>query len=803
LIASFDPATLHVPDLVFAALGRGAEQATSVIEDLEGITVSHDNCPHQSIICGAEAAIARALDRLAARGVTGQVLPFRSGFHSPMLAPYLNRILGIFAGLPVRAPAHPIWSATTLDRYPGDPNGIRALATRHLLEPVRFGPLIQRLYQAGTRAFIQVGTGSLPGFIADTLAGVPHLAITANTPRRPGLDQLRRVAAALWAEGWEPRFGQLPLRAPARTPAGPERGGPVLPLKLGAPLIRLGDSAPSLSSTRAAPIPPAAPRGAVHPLLDELDAALNAATTAATDVAQSWSRRAVPTRRSTTATLSLDTMPYLADHCFYRQPGGWPDARDRYPVVPLTTIMELMADAARALRPGHAVIGIRDVRALRWLAVAPPVTVTTTSTLNPDGTVTVALDDYASGSVLLAPAGEWPPEPPVSSDHRHNTDTHSRASAVTAEALYRDRWMFHGPAFQGIAELGPMSDDGITGELIVPNVPGALLDNAGQLLGFWIMIHTARDRLAFPSGIGQVRYYGPPPAPGERVRCAVRVGSVSAMDVVADLELWRADGRLWASLERWTDRRFNTDELTWPVFVFPERNLIAQRQPGGWFLVRDRWPDPATRELIMRRYLNADERAEYARRTPRAAGQWLLGRIAVKDAVRQWLWDGGAGPVFPIEITVSNDESGRPQVSGPFTEPPQVSLAHTGALAAALVGRAGVGIDIERIDRRDDRAIAAILTAAERHLIAELCPSERVRLSWITRFWAAKEAAAKAAGTGLAGRPYQFAIERVDGDRLLVTTGDDVPSRWARTGLGDGEEPYAVAWTPAEEGTRR
>jgi acyl transferase domain-containing protein/phosphopantetheinyl transferase len=806
LIASFDPATLRVPDLVFAALGCGADQATQIIEGLDGVVVSHDNCPHQSIICGSDAPVAIALDRMQAHRVTGQVLPFRSGFHSPMLAPYLSQILDVFAGLPVRAPANPIWSATTIDRYPDDPDHIRHLATRHLLEPVRFGPLIQQLYQEGTRAFIQVGTGSLPAFITDALAGLPHLAITANTSRRPGLDQLRRVAAALWVEGWAPRFDQLPLAAPVRTPVRPEPSNPVIPLDLGAPLIRLGDTTPTLSPTKLEPTRPAVLREPGHPLLGELDAALLDATTAATDVVESWARTA-SRHSSVTHTLSLATMPYLADHCFYRQPDGWPDPADRYPVVPLTTMLELMADAARVLRPDHVVIGMREVRALRWLAVAPPVTVTTTATPNPDGTVTVVLDGYARGTVILGSSAEA--DLPVSGVRCNNTVTHSWPAVVTAEALYRDRWMFHGPAFQGVTELGPMSDDGIVGELIVPNVPGALLDNAGQLLGFWIMMHTARDRLAFPSGIDQVRYYGPSPRPGERVHCAVRIKSVFATDVVADLELRRADGRLWARLDRWTDRRFTTDEVTWPVFMFPERNLIAQRQPGGWFLVHDRWSDPAIQELIMRRYLSAGERAEYQRRTPRAARQWLLGRVAVKDAVRQWLWDAGAGPMFPIEIEVSNDTSGKPRVSGAFDIPPQVSLAHTRSLAAALVGpprgsaavgSAGVGIDIERIEDQDERAIAAILTASERHLLDALCSSEKARSSWVTRFWAAKEATAKAIGTGLAGRPHQFAIERVDQDRLLVATGDQTPSRWTHTGIGAVPEPYAVAWTEAEEG---
>jgi phosphopantetheine--protein transferase-like protein len=143
-------------------------------------------------------------------------------------------------------------------------------------------------------------------------------------------------------------------------------------------------------------------------------------------------------------------------------------------------------------------------------------------------------------------------------------------------------------------------------------------------------------------------------------------------------------------------------------------------------------------------------------------------------------------------------------VAGPFTEAPEVSLAHTGSLAAALVGNLGcspgVGIDIERITDRDELTVAAILTDAERHLLAAVCPSVAERPSWVTRFWSAKEAVAKAAGTGLGGRPHRFAVERVDGDRLLVAAGNGAPSRWVQTEVGSEPEPYAVAWTGVEEG---
>ncbi|MGH3934410.1 MAG: 4'-phosphopantetheinyl transferase superfamily protein [Pseudonocardiaceae bacterium] len=773
-ITSFDPATLRVPGVAFAALGCGAHQAADAIDGLDGVVVSHDNCPHQSIICGAEAAVATVLDNLQRRGVTGQVLPFRSGFHSPMLKPYLGRILNIFGRLPVQPPTHPIWSATTVDRYPDDPGRIRDLITRHLLEPVRFGPLIRRLYETGTRAFVQAGTGSLPAFVADTLVGLPHLAVSANTPRRCGLDQLRRVVAALWVEGWAPRFDRLPCAIGTRA-IGTRATGTRAP------------------SSRAPQALPESTTSAEHPVLAEFNAVLRDVTTAATDVVGSWVRTS-SRQASTTRTLSLATMPYLTDHCFYRQPHGWPEPADRYPVVPLTTMLELMADAARALSPGGTVVGVQDVRALRWLAVAPPVTVTTSASLGSDGTVSVVLEGYARGTVLLA--SDYP-APPDQLDRPLRGD----CCDVTATALYGDRWMFHGPQFQGVVETGPIGDDGIRGVLAASSAPGALLDNAGQLLGLWIMRRLPADRLAYPTAIERLRWYGPQPLPGERTSCAVRIVSVTDTEVVADLDLRRADGRLWARIDRWRGRRFRTDEVTWPVHLFPERNRIAQRQPGGWYLIHDPWPDPATRELFMRRYLSAAERADYQRRTPRAARQWLLGRVAVKDAVRQWLWDSGAGPVFPIEVTVGNDASGRPWVAGPFNEPPEVSLAHTGSLAVALVLGAdrcptGVGIDIERITYRDERTVAAILTDAECRLVDAQSSSVAQRASWVTRFWTAKEAVAKATGTGLGGRPHQFAVERVDGDRLLVTAGEATSRHWVQTALGTHPEPYAVAWTP-------
>ena len=92
----------------------------------------------------------------------------------------------------------------------------------------------------------------------------------------------------------------------------------------------------------------------------------------------------------------------------------------------------------------------------------------------------------------------------------------------------------------------------------------------------------------------------------------------------------------------------------------------------------------------MRRYLGAAERAAYEQCAPRARAAWLLGRIAAKDAVRRLLWDAGAGPVFPAEIRVGNDDAGRPPApQGPLAAGLPISLAHKDRLAVALAHRPG------------------------------------------------------------------------------------------------------------------
>jgi phosphopantetheinyl transferase len=339
--------------------------------------------------------------------------------------------------------------------------------------------------------------------------------------------------------------------------------------------------------------------------------------------------------------------------------------------------------------------------------------------------------------------------------------------------------MFHGPAYQGVAELGPMGDDGVDGVIEVLPAPGALLDCAGQLMGWWVMQTEAVDRLAMPVQIARIAFFAAPPAAG-RVACRVRMREVGEREVRADLELDAGD-RLWARIDGWTDRRFDSDDPVWAILMYPERNVLAVPQPDGHVVVTEHWRAAASRELMMRRYLGERERAEFEALGPRRRRSWLLGRIAIKDAVRLRRWADGAGPLYPVEIEVANGPSGRPLVRGPGCERLRVSVAHKDDLAVALVTDAGSpGIDVERIEPRSDGFARIAFTERELAL-----GGDRPRDEWMARLWTAKEAVAKARDTGL-GDPRRFEVRAVDGDRLVVD-GTPVETRVDRD--------LVVAWT--------
>ncbi len=203
----------------------------------------------------------------------------------------------------------------------------------------------------------------------------------------------------------------------------------------------------------------------------------------------------------------------------------------------------------------------------------------------------------------------------------------------------------------------------------------------------------------------------------------------------------------------------------------PSARRCPTEQPGGWALVHERWPDLATRELIMRNYLGGPERAAYDR--PSAAR-------AAPVAARPDRGEGRGAPV-PLGPRRTPDVPGRAAHRQRRGRPPAGDRrARPGAAAVDDFGgapRRGGGGDRRTVravrhrrrgGRRPRRqsTVDAHCGAAERALLRE--PARQIRTRWFTRFWAAKEAVAKAARHRPARRTPRLRGRRGRAGRLTV-----------------------------------
>lgn len=781
--AEIDFDAVKFPDVQFLAAACNEARLRAVMIGLERITVSHDNCPHQVIACGARESIAVAAERLRAMSVFVSVLPFVSGFHSSLFAGHMDWYRQFFGSAQLLEPTVPVWSATTAAPFPAMMKEKRQLALDHLLKPVRFREVTEALYAFGTRVFVEVGTGSLTGFISDTLSGKPHLSLRSNHESRSGLAQLQQLCAALWVEGadFDARLLMNPTKEPVQEIAE-SRSASSRKLALGVPLVRLDRPLEThlLPVSMTASVSAELPRVAANDVIGAMvrDTLVDIERTGR-EVLAMWQRHrqtpAIPVAERIALTGSsrriqrrLDiesTIPYVKDHELYPQRPGWPIVADRHPVVPMTMEVMLVRKAVEEIVPLRKVIEVSNIQAYNWLAVNQALTVDfNIEALDADqfdveivgyfkARVTVA-DRYPSADLLSPPALQAP-----------------RKTEVSADDLYRDGWMFHGPAYQGVAAFDGIGDNGIDGTLRVPSGKGSLLDNMGQLAGYWVMEQPS-DCLAMPIGVDRIRFFADDPRPGELTKAQVRIRQLDQLNCVSDHQLRDAKGKLCVAIDGWRTRRYQMDKAFWVASRKLSHLQVSQSVPPNVALFDDRYDTAILRDYLSRRYLSSSEREVYDELPPRRRRQWLAGRVVAKDAVRAWLRrHRGIEAIWPQEMCIENDAAGAPRLRANVTNTVpgtlQISIAHKNlngsTLAVAIVDEQAVGIDLELIEERSKDFLELTFNAGEMALFS----ASDVAAEY-TRGWVAKEVVAKLQGTGLQGRLHDFVITARDSDCFCV-----------------------------------
>jgi [acyl-carrier-protein] S-malonyltransferase len=122
------------------------------------IRVANLLCPGNTVVSGALPAC-EAVEKMAdAKGGRAMRLTVAGAFHTPFMKPADEALAAALAGVTIRPPRVPVWS--NVDARPHtDPDEIRGLLVRQVLQPVLWEQTIRGLLADGCDRFYEIGPG--------------------------------------------------------------------------------------------------------------------------------------------------------------------------------------------------------------------------------------------------------------------------------------------------------------------------------------------------------------------------------------------------------------------------------------------------------------------------------------------------------------------------------------------------------------------------------------------------------------------------------------------------------------------
>ena len=186
------------PSGMAAMIGADVELAEKVCADRRSLSgrlyVANLNGPGQVVVAGG----VEDLDWLEAEaphlGVRRVVrLKVAGAFHSPFMATAAQAVEDALSRISIHSPAFPVWANVT--GRPFDPDRIGELLIDQVVEPVRFGQILEGMGEAGIDLFLHLGPG-------DVTAGLARRAVPgARTLSVSEVGAIGTAAASLGSIG--------------------------------------------------------------------------------------------------------------------------------------------------------------------------------------------------------------------------------------------------------------------------------------------------------------------------------------------------------------------------------------------------------------------------------------------------------------------------------------------------------------------------------------------------------------------------------------------------------------------------
>jgi len=743
----------EIPETSMVAVSAGIDKVKPIVDGMAGgIHISNDNCPHQVVVVGETGSVNRFKTALTQARLLYTDLPSREVHHTPMAAHQADPLRQAFSSLSVSAPKIPAYSPVTAALYPEKPADVIDLMVRYWINPLRFRETIETMYRDGARIFVEVGPGNnLSGFVDDILRGQSFMTARRAPPRsgrgvgrrRPhhvtvSLDLLIEAQKSSTTENRGPRDAEPPQSKTV-----------MVDMDLGLPELHLDDSmltawheqrtavkkissfneaasSPVVQATPATYSPPdqstwpAAPgtKGQAGSraramkqymntmsrflkLQEEMTVSLTARNRTAFNPAvgalNSSDRPMIgqvnvfkPRERVLIERfIDLAGDVFLWDHPFGGDVSEFDNRLSPLIVTPLTLNIEIMTETASLLFPGKIPVGLKNMKASRWIVVDEEtgVKLEAEAGVTESDQAAVRLYDRSSGQSPSAETtvifdDQYPHAEPEKTEEIADALA-SPEAAKRAQAMYDEKLMTHGPRFQVIAGLTRTEQNEMVALLRAPDhhdlfasggkapflINPLLLDACAQITGYWAQQALTDRFITFPAGVGDVRFFSAPPGPGDLPWCRMRVRDISDNFVRSDLTIIHNNGQPWARIAGWTHRRFDLPMELYRFWRFPRQNLIGivsgeassgSEGPRCTVPYYENLNGTVWQKAIGYLYLNRPERQAYKERSlhEKDATRWLSERIAAKDAVRVFLRRARGKTLAPADITLLQNENG-------------------------------------------------------------------------------------------------------------------------------------------------
>lgn len=547
-----------------AVVADEAQCRAALIGAEDKVVIAVYNGPRNHVLSGERAALNQVVARLAAQGVETRPLKVSHAFHSPLMEPVLESFARVAGELAFNPPAIPVYSNIS-----GAPLGAEqagaAYWVDHLRSPVRYAEGVRAMRAAGLDAFIEIGPR--PTLLALAQQSLDEAELQWLPSLRPQASDSRLMLESLAA---------LHVRGTPVDWRGFDRHWP----------------------RRRAPIPTYAFQHRRYWLPALADSGDNTAVSAARPFP--GQRIASPLLAQTLFENRYDTatLPLLAEHRVFGQV-----------VVPGAAHLSLVVEAAASFL-GSAPCALQDVIFPQALVVPEPgARRIQLAIASPDAEggrlfklISLPAEDdesweeHATGRLL-----------PLAAPAEAVVDTlavlRNRCPQIIAADFYREIWQSAitlGPRFRWVTEVR-RGENQVLARLEMPEQaaldayrlhPG-LIDSMLQVLT--AAVDKQADEALVPFGFEEFRWYAPLQGTTLWSHIQLRPAQGASDEVLSDVSLYAADGRLIAEARGWSARRMASRNLVREkagalddalyAMRWDETTLAATPMTGVWLVV--------------------------------------------------------------------------------------------------------------------------------------------------------------------------------------------------------------------------